>query len=46
MDAMAEVKKQYKRNHQLFNAKDNDLPIIGTMASKFNDEGINHLFEC
>ena len=45
LDALADVRKQYKRNHQLFNAKDNDLPIVGTMASKFNDDGINHLFE-
>jgi methylmalonyl-CoA mutase len=45
LDALADVKKQYKRNHQLFMAKDEDLPIIGTMASKFNDDGVNHLFE-
>jgi isobutyryl-CoA mutase len=45
LDAMADVRKQYKRNHQLFAAKDHELPIIGTMASKFNDEGVNHLFE-
>ena len=45
LDALADVRKQYKRNHQLFSAKDNDLPIVGTMASKFNDDGINHLFE-
>ncbi|MDZ4794594.1 MAG: methylmalonyl-CoA mutase family protein [Bacteroidota bacterium] len=45
LDALADVKKQYKRNHQLFTAKDEDLPIVGTMASKFNDEGVNHLFE-
>ena len=45
LDALADVRKQYKRNHQLFTAKDNDLPIIGTMASKFNDDGVNHLFE-
>ncbi|NOT52802.1 MAG: methylmalonyl-CoA mutase, partial [Chitinophagaceae bacterium] len=45
LDALADVKKQYKRNHQLFTAKDADLPIIGTMASKFNDDGVNHLFE-
>ena len=45
LDALSDVRKQYKRNHQLFNAKDNELPIVGTMASKFNDEGINHLFE-
>ncbi|HRG93844.1 MAG TPA: cobalamin-dependent protein, partial [Chitinophagaceae bacterium] len=46
LDALADVRKQYKRNHQLFSAKDEELPIIGTMASKFNDDGVNHLFEC
>lgn len=45
LDALADVRKQYKRNHQLFTAKDEELPIIGTMASKFNDDGVNHLFE-
>ncbi len=45
LDALADVRKQYKRNHLLFNAADKELPIIGTMASKFNDEGVNHLFE-
>ncbi|MGQ0739666.1 MAG: methylmalonyl-CoA mutase family protein [Bacteroidota bacterium] len=45
LDALADVKKQYKRNHQLFTTKGEDLPVIGTMASKFNDEGVNHLFE-
>jgi methylmalonyl-CoA mutase len=45
LDALADVRKQYKRNHQLFTAKDDELPIIGTMASKFNDDGVNHLFE-
>ncbi|MET0393555.1 MAG: methylmalonyl-CoA mutase family protein [Chitinophagaceae bacterium] len=45
LDALADVRKQYKRNHQLFAAKDSELPVIGTMASKFNDEGVNHLFK-
>ncbi len=45
LDALADVRKQYKRNHQLFTTKDEELPIIGTIASKFNDDGINHLFE-
>jgi len=44
LDALSEVRKQYKRNHQLFTAKDDEVPVIGTMASKFNDEGINRLF--
>jgi methylmalonyl-CoA mutase len=45
LDSLADVRKQYKRNHQLFTAKDEELPIIGAMASKFNDDGVNHLFE-
>ncbi|MCU0334335.1 MAG: methylmalonyl-CoA mutase family protein [Chitinophagaceae bacterium] len=44
LDALADVRKQYKRNHALWTAKDDELPIIGTMASKFNDEGMNLLF--
>ncbi len=43
-DALAEVRKQYKRNHALWTAADSDLPIIGTVASKFNDDGVNRLF--
>ncbi len=44
-DALTEVKKQYKRNHLLFDTKkDNNLPVLGVCASKFNDDGINRLF--
>lgn len=45
LDALADVRKQYKRNHAKFSASDNELPIVGTTASKFNDEGVNKLFE-
>ncbi len=44
-DALNDVKKQYKRNHSLWNAKDDELPVIGTTASLFNDTGVNTLFE-
>ncbi len=44
MDALHDVKKQYKRNHNLWNAKDDELPVIGTVASVFNDPGCNELF--
>ncbi len=44
LDALADVRKQYKRNHALWMAKEQELPIVGTMASKFNDEGMNRLF--
>ncbi|MBO9681731.1 MAG: methylmalonyl-CoA mutase family protein, partial [Flavisolibacter sp.] len=45
LDALHDVRKQYKRNHQLWNAKDEELPVIGTIAAQFNDAGINELFE-
>jgi methylmalonyl-CoA mutase len=45
LDALADVRKQYKRNHGLWTAKEDELPIVGTMASKFNDAGVNRLFD-
>jgi methylmalonyl-CoA mutase len=45
LDSLHDVRKQYKRNHTLFQAKDEDLPVVGTIASQFNDAGVNHLFE-
>jgi methylmalonyl-CoA mutase len=44
LDALRDVRKQYKRNHMLFDAGDEDLPVYGTMASQFNDPGMNTLF--
>lgn len=45
LDAFHDVCKQYKRNHGLWNAKDDELPVVGTIAAQFNDTGINELFE-
>ncbi len=45
LDAFHDVCKQYKRNHLLFETKNEDLPIVGAIASQFNDAGVNHLFE-
>ena len=45
LDALSDVRKQYKRNHQLWTAKDDELPVIGTIASQFNDRGVNKLFD-
>ncbi|WP_222984749.1 methylmalonyl-CoA mutase family protein [Flagellimonas meishanensis] len=44
LDALRDVKKQYQRNHGLWNAKAEDLPIFGTIASQFNDPGMNQLY--
>jgi methylmalonyl-CoA mutase len=44
LDALRDVKKQYVRNHQLWSAKHEDLPVYGTIASQFNDPGMNALY--
>ena len=44
LDALHDVRKQYKRNHSLWIAEDESLPVFGTIASNFNDAGINRLF--
>lgn len=43
-DALREVRKQYRRNHQLFDLPDEQVPVYGTIASQFNDPGTNVLF--
>ncbi len=40
-DALRDVRKQYRRNHMLFTAADEDLPVYATMASYFNDPGMD-----
>jgi methylmalonyl-CoA mutase len=44
LDALRDVKKQYMRNHNLWDAKQDDLPVFGTIASQFNDPGMNRLY--
>ena len=44
LDALDDVRKQYKRSHQLWTARNEDLPVIGTIAAQFNDAGVNTLF--
>ena len=44
LDALRDVKKQYKRNHQQFDLADDAVPVFGTMASQFNDPGMNALY--
>lgn len=45
MDALQDVRKQFKRNHGLWDAKSEELPIFATVAAQFNNPGINALFE-
>jgi methylmalonyl-CoA mutase len=45
LDALRDVKKQYQRNHQLWESDVNDMPVHGTIASQFNDPGMNNLYK-
>jgi methylmalonyl-CoA mutase len=45
LDALRDVKKQYQRNHQLWNKKPEEMPVFGTIASQFNDPGTNRLYK-
>jgi len=44
LDALRDVRKQYRRNHNQFEVADDELPILGTIASQFNDPGMNRLY--
>jgi len=44
LDALRDVRKQYKRVNSMFQAKDEEIPVFATIASKFNDEGVNTFF--
>ena len=44
-DALNAVRKQYRRNHNEFQTASEDLPIFGTVASHFNDVGVNRFYQ-
>nr|WP_269744749.1 fused isobutyryl-CoA mutase/GTPase IcmF [Plesiocystis pacifica] len=44
-DAFRDVRKQVRRNRNLFHGvEDHELPVFGTVASRFNDSGVNGLY--
>jgi len=45
LDAVRDVKKQYMRNNNLWHIDMDDLPVFGTIASQFNDPGMNFLYK-
>ncbi|MFN5024858.1 MAG: methylmalonyl-CoA mutase family protein, partial [Bacteroidota bacterium] len=45
LDALRDVKKQYQRNHKLFDQNPDTMPVYGTIASQFNDPGMNSLYK-
>jgi len=44
-DALRDVRKQYQRNHRLFGERVESMPVYGTIASKFHDDGITELYQ-
>lgn len=44
MDALRDVKKQFQRNHKLFDKMPDEMPVYGSIASQFNDPGTNTLY--
>ena len=45
LDALRDVRKQYQRNHNLWDNPVDDMPVYGTIASQFNDPGMNTLYK-
>ncbi|HSD14210.1 MAG TPA: methylmalonyl-CoA mutase family protein [Flavobacterium sp.] len=45
LDAIRDVKKQYQRNHNLWDVDPDKMPVFGTIASQFNDPGMNTLYK-
>ncbi|GAB4159840.1 MAG: methylmalonyl-CoA mutase family protein [Winogradskyella sp.] len=45
LDALRDVKKQYMRNHNLWHEDPDTMPVFGTIASQFNDPGMNTLYK-
>jgi methylmalonyl-CoA mutase len=44
-DALRDVRRQYARNRELFGVELEDLPIFGTIAARFNDDGVTALYQ-
>jgi methylmalonyl-CoA mutase len=44
-DALRDVRKQYQRNRERFNESTEAMPVFGTQASRFNDDGVTALYQ-
>jgi methylmalonyl-CoA mutase len=45
VDALRDVAKQVQRNRQAFKQASDQMPVFGTMASRFNDDGVTALYQ-
>ena len=44
-DALRDVRKQVQRNREAFSTPIEDMPVYGTIASRFNDDGVTALYQ-
>lgn len=43
-DALRDVRKQVQRNRQVFDQSPDQMPVFGTVAARFNDDGVTALY--
>ncbi|HEY0885631.1 MAG TPA: fused isobutyryl-CoA mutase/GTPase IcmF [Ramlibacter sp.] len=44
-DALRDVAKQVQRNREAFGKRPEEMPVFGTMAARFNDDGVTALYQ-
>src|ERR1700681_222176 len=44
-DALRDVRKQVQRNREMFNVSPDEMPVYGTIAARFNDDGVTALYQ-
>lgn len=44
-DALRDVAKQVQRNKEAWKTRPEEMPVFGTMASRFNDDGVTALYQ-
>ncbi|MFN3828693.1 MAG: fused isobutyryl-CoA mutase/GTPase IcmF [Tepidimonas ignava] len=45
LDALRDVSKQVQRNKEAWGKRPEDMPVFGTMAARFNDDGVTALYQ-
>lgn len=45
LDALRDVAKQVQRNHEAWSTPPEQMPVFGTMAARFNDDGVTALYQ-
>jgi len=45
LDALRDVRKQMQRNREAFDQSPNQMPVFGTIAARFNDDGVTALYQ-